>query len=144
MRTCAKEMKTLPIMIQYGEGWDPEGYSNQVPSINFLRSRKNPYVAKNSQYKDLVDVTCFLEEMNRNAARLGLRSSFFDSPHGLVNFRNMSTALDLSKLGAISIKEPIIAQIVSTRHYQVLKSKKTNQNKKSYRWENTHRMLEQK
>jgi D-alanyl-D-alanine carboxypeptidase len=31
---------------------------------------------------------------------------------------------------------------VKTRYYNVLKNKELNGNKRSYRWENTHRMLE--
>ena len=55
--------------------------------------------------------------MNRNACRLGLRGSFYDSPHGLVNFKNMSTAFDITKLGAICMKDELFAQIVGTRNY---------------------------
>ena len=94
IRSCAKEMNTIPVNIKYGEGMGPEGYSNQVAAINFFRSRRNPYVAKNSQFKDNAEVLAFLEEMNRNACRLGLRGTFYDSPHGLINFKNMSTAFD--------------------------------------------------
>lgn len=110
-------MNTIPVNIKYGEGMGPEGYSNQVAAINFFRSRKNPYVAKNSQFKDNLEVLAFLEEMNRNACRLGLRGTFYDSPHGLINFKNMSTAFDQTKLGAICMQNELFAKIVGTRHY---------------------------
>lgn len=46
------------------------------------------------------EVLVFLEQMNRNAAKLGLKSTFYDSPHGLNNPLNKSTAFDVAKLGA--------------------------------------------
>ena len=37
----------------------------------------------------------FLEEMNKTAEELNLKSSFYDSPHGLSNSNNRSSALDV-------------------------------------------------
>ena len=100
---------------------------------------------RNSEFRNFAEVLACIEQMNRQACKIGLRSTFFDSPHGLVNPKSMSTALDLAKLCAILIeKEPIFCQIVGTRNYTVTKNKNGTHNKRTYRWENTHRMLEQR
>jgi len=39
-------------------------------------------------------------EMNKNCVRLGLKSTFFDTPHGLMNPVSRSTAFDVAKLAA--------------------------------------------
>ena len=43
--------------------------------------------------------------MNKNCARLNLRSSFFDSPHGLMNANSRSTAYDMAKLSTICMED---------------------------------------
>jgi len=53
-----------------------------------------------------------MEQMNRNAARLNLRSTFYDSPHGMNNVNNRSTAFDVAKLGAACMKDPRFCKIV--------------------------------
>ena len=40
----------------------------------------------------------FLIEMNRNAKEIGMYDTFYDSPHGLRNDRNFSTAFDVALL----------------------------------------------
>jgi D-alanyl-D-alanine carboxypeptidase len=60
--------------------------------------------------------------MNRNAARLNLRSTFYDSPHGLQNPINRSTAFDVAKLGAQAMKDPRFRMVVSTQNYKVRKT----------------------
>ena len=39
-------------------------------------------------------VKYFLKEMNQNAAKLKMTNTFYDSPHGLVNKSNFSSAQD--------------------------------------------------
>jgi len=47
-----------------------------------------------------------------------MTSSFFDSPHGLKNVNNISTAMDLAKLSAIAMREePLFRKIVKTRNF---------------------------
>lgn len=50
--------------------------------------------------------------MNEHANKLGLTQSFFDSPHGLQNIENLSTAHDIAKLSAIAIKNECLKKIV--------------------------------
>jgi len=46
----------------------------------------------------------FLEEMNKTAERMGLKHTMYDSPHGLSNKQNISSAYDVSKLTTICMK----------------------------------------
>ena len=45
--------------------------------------------------------------MNKNAIALGMYDTFYDSPHGLINKRNFSTAYDVSKLTMECMKIPV-------------------------------------
>lgn len=59
--------------------------------------------------------------MNKNCARLGLKSSFFDSPHGLMNPISKSTAHDIAKLSAFCINDLRFREVVNTKFYKVPK-----------------------
>jgi D-alanyl-D-alanine carboxypeptidase (penicillin-binding protein 5/6) len=54
----------------------------------------------------------FLEEMNKQAEILGLKGSFYDSPHGLGNYNNKSTALDVARLSTFAMKLPKFREVV--------------------------------
>ena len=56
--------------------------------------------------------------MNECAANLGMKQTYFDSPHGLQNVENISTAYDMCKLCAICMKGEYFRQIVSTKVYE--------------------------
>jgi D-alanyl-D-alanine carboxypeptidase len=71
--------------------------------------------------------------MNRNCVRLGLRASFFDSPHGMMNPFSKSTAYDIAKLSSQCLNDARFVEIVSTPKYTCCGKK--------YQWENTHKML---
>jgi D-alanyl-D-alanine carboxypeptidase (penicillin-binding protein 5/6) len=81
----------------------------------------------------------FLEEMNKQGEILGLKSSVYDSPHGLSNMNNKSTALDVARLSTEAMKLKEFREIVGTKFYQIKKN--ANGNKKCYKWTNTHLML---
>ena len=102
----------------------------------------SPYVVKRSQFKEYPEVLAFLEEMNKNCARLNLRSSFFDSPHGLMNQNSRSTAFDIAKLTAYCMEDERFCKVVGTKNYVVPRKKDINGNKRTYRWENTHKMID--
>lgn len=99
-------------------------------------------MVKHSQFRNHPDVMFFLEEMNKTAERLGLKNTFYDSPHGLSNKQNLSSALDISKLSTICMKNPRFREVCSTKFYNVKKN--TNGNKRNYKWFNTHLMLGQR
>ena len=53
-----------------------------------------------------------------------LTSTFFDSPHGLMNIQNYSCAYDMCKLSCFAMKIDIFRKIVKTKTYEcVAKSK---------------------
>lgn len=52
-------------------------------------------------------------EMNQIAINeLNLKNSFFDSPHGLSNFKNYSSAADIARISIEVLKIPTLAKIV--------------------------------
>ena len=73
------------------------------PNIPF-NIKKSPYVAKGSQFRNNQPLLYFLEEMNKTAEFLDLKNSFYDSPHGLSNYQNRSSALDIAKLSTKCMK----------------------------------------
>ena len=101
-------------------------YDHQVPSINQTRSKQCAFIVKGSQYRDNPEVREFLSEMNKNCARLNLRSSFFDSPHGLMNPNSRSTAYDMAKLSTICMEDQRFAKVVGTKNYHVPRKKDIN------------------
>lgn len=56
----------------------------------------------------------FLKEMNLYAQKMELTQTYFDSPHGLQNIENLSTAYDIGKLSAAVMKNDYFRKIVST------------------------------
>ena len=52
--------------------------------------------------------------MNDYAQKLNLEQTFFDSPHGLQNVVNLTTANDMAKLSAVCMKSDYFREIVST------------------------------
>jgi len=57
----------------------------------------SPPIAK-SMYQSNKAIFRFIQEMNKNAAKLDMLDSHFDSPHGLPNKNNKATAYDMAKL----------------------------------------------
>ena len=84
----------------------------------------------------------FLEELNKQAELINLKGTFYDSPHGLGNYNNKSTALDIARLSTFAMKSPKFREIVSTKFFTIKKN--SNGNKKTYKWYNTHMMLGQR
>jgi len=109
----------------------------ELPTI-----RKSPYVVRTTQFKNYPEVMYFLEEMNKTAESLNLKGTFYDSPHGLANYNNKSTALDIAKLSTEAMRNKKFREIVSTKYYMVKKN--TNGNRRTYKWYNTHLMLGQR
>lgn len=64
-------------------------------------------------------VSQFADLMNQKAESLGLTSTHFVTPHGLDRDAHYTTALELAKITDYALKNPKIAQVVSTREYTV-------------------------
>ena len=59
----------------------------------------------------------FANLMNLTAKRAGAENSNFINPHGLPNDNHYTTALDLAKISAYAMKNPIFRQIVGTKKH---------------------------
>jgi len=64
------------------------------------------------------DVPAFVELMNREVQRLGLRDSQFRNPHGLDEPDHYSSAYDMAMLGRELLRRPELAAMVAARTYQ--------------------------
>jgi len=56
--------------------------------------------------------------MNDNSGSLKLMNSFFDSPHGLMNPQNVSTAYDMARLSSVCMQIPLFRKIAGTKVYE--------------------------
>ena len=76
------------------------------------------------------DEGAFVELMNREAQRMGLKNSHFANPHGLPSADNYSTAQDLSTLAARVIKDfPEFYKIDSVKSFTYNKITQPNRNR---------------
>jgi D-alanyl-D-alanine carboxypeptidase len=67
-------------------------------------------------------------------------STHYDSPHGLMNKWNYSTAYDIGKLASNCMKIEEIRKVVNTKSYEC-EAKTFDNKKRGYKWENTNRLL---
>ena len=56
----------------------------------------------------------FAAMMNEKCAKLGLSDTHFTNPHGLDDAEHYTTALDLARLAAYALENPVFAAMVST------------------------------
>ena len=77
------------------------------PSVYFSKENKQEFDHNDdsispenslSMFESSPEILRFIDEMNKNVQLLQMESSHFDSPHGLVNKNNKSTAYDMAKL----------------------------------------------
>jgi hypothetical protein len=54
-----------------------------------------------SEFRNSPSVSRFIKEMNTNAQLLGMKNTNYDSPHGLANRNNKSTAYDIALLCSV-------------------------------------------
>lgn len=57
-------------------------------------AEKTTLIDKNSYYTNSKPMVAFIKEMNYYAQKLGMSNTMYDSPHGLANPLNLSTAHD--------------------------------------------------
>lgn len=63
------------------------------------------------------DIESFCELMRCTAEKCGAGNSSFKNPHGLPAAEHYTTALDLCRITAYALKNPIFSEIVSTKVY---------------------------
>lgn len=82
--------------------------------------------------------------MNLNALKLRMFSSLFDSPHGLANKHNYSTASDICLLATQCMKIEKFRQVVNTiEHKTEALVSPAGKKLTKYTWENTNKLLGQ-
>ena len=87
--------------------FDRKGYTEKdMQKIRSFQFNYHPYYVK-----------YFLKQMNDNATSLKMTNSNFDSPHGLMNIQNMSTAYDMARLASKAMQSPTFRKIVATKNY---------------------------
>lgn len=59
----------------------------------------------------------FAKMMNETARKAGAENTNFVTPHGLHDDNHYTTALDLAKISAYAMKNPVFAKIVSTKKH---------------------------
>ena len=64
-------------------------------------------------------VEAFCEEMNREAARLGLADTHFTNPHGLDDEEHYTTAMELALVARALLSNPKLAAIVATQKIRI-------------------------
>ena len=79
----------------------------------------------------------FVDLMNKNAAKIGMKNSFFKNPSGLdqEDGGNISSVYDMALLMSYAMKNNDFRKIVSRKKYFL----KTNMN--VYKWTNKHKLL---
>ena len=95
----------------------------------------NRLIDINTLFRGQRDIIWFIKEMNSNANKFGLLSTFYDSPHGLSNSLNYSTAEDQWILISHLMKDELFRKIVSTQSYICSSITST------YEWQNTNQLL---
>lgn len=83
----------------------------------------------------------FIKEMNKYAQRLKMLSTSFDSPHGLANRHNYSTARDILTLSIACMKNARFREVVMTKTHKVVS---LSPSKTIYTWESTNKLLGRK
>ena len=71
-------------------------------------------------------IRAFLRQMNDEARRLGLHDTHFDTPSGVIDQGNYSTAWDLAALTRYALRNPRFRSLVRTKRIQVKWSAPTN------------------
>lgn len=70
----------------------------------------------------------FICRMNKKAVEFGLLNTHYENPSGLDGREHYTTAVDLAKLAAAAMKDPVFAKIAGTRSISIAGRKMQNHN----------------
>ena len=73
---------------------------------------------------------------------MNLKSTWFTNPHGLSDPGSYSTAADVGKMAAHSMKDPLLKEIVSRIQYKCMAQTKEGF-EREYVWDNTNTLLKE-
>jgi D-alanyl-D-alanine carboxypeptidase (penicillin-binding protein 5/6) len=82
----------------------------------------------------------FVDEMNRTAEEIGMKSSHFKNPHGLPSEGHQSSARDLARLAFEAFKLPLFRELVSTPQHGATVDSVTGYQRHVV-WRNTNQLL---
>ena len=85
-------------------------------------------------------VKYFLKEMNFYAYKLKMNNTLYDSPHGLMNKNNYSTAEDVAILISEAMRLDSIRRVVGTKEFRA-QVKNVEGHTNEYHWINSNRLL---
>lgn len=105
-----------------------------------------PAKVNKGEFRNCPEISRFIKEMNINAEDIGMTNSHFDSPHGLQNKYNVSTAYDIGLLWSICVNISEFNRIVRTKSYKCKSRNKPIMNLSKvmsfdYLWSNTNKLL---
>lgn len=92
-------------------------------------------ISGKNDISDYDAIAVFMEEVNRQAATLGMTGTHFVTPDGFHDPDHYTTMADLLLLAKLSLEHPLIRKIASTTEYTVILSGKTRT------WRNTNMLL---
>ena len=106
-------------LLNHAYGCDVESsYSLGINSWSMSYSESFSYKDRfKSLFKDSKSISRFIKEMNSNAKKIKLNSTHFDSPHGLSNSNNVSTAYDIALLCSVCVRNLDFSRITRTKSY---------------------------
>lgn len=93
-------------------------------------------LAKNQQLDRYAAVSRFCKEMNKKADALGCKGTHFQNPDGIHENGHYTTAADMVKIAAYSLKNPIIAKVAAQP-----KANTTLLSGQKVEWESTNLLL---
>lgn len=140
MASTTKIMTAIVMMEQIGTERLNEEVVVSKEAANTIGSRLGLHTGDKITYNDLLyglmlcsgndaaveiaistagSIANFADLMNKKAEELELTNTHFVTPHGLDREGHYTTALELAKITDYALKNPTIAQVISTKQYTV-------------------------
>jgi D-alanyl-D-alanine carboxypeptidase len=99
-----------------------EHFGEYLYDEKYFKCQEYANISNNNQYVGSWQfpdgyIKYFLKEMNANAFKLRMFQTNFDSPHGMANKYNYSTAFDLCLLTNKCMQIPFFRKVVGTQIY---------------------------
>ena len=127
------------VLKSYGSGiYVKKGEKLKIKDLLYgLMMRSGNDAALVLAYNTSGSVDKFVDLMNRNAVKIGMKNTIFKNPSGLdeEDGGNISSAYDMALLMSYAMENKDFREIVSRKSYKL----KTNKN--VYRWTNKHKLL---
>jgi D-alanyl-D-alanine carboxypeptidase len=97
-------------------------------------------IDENNPPPQLTPIKLFVKEMNLLAEQLELKDTSYANPHGLINYYNKSSAIDIARLSFLAMRNNVLREVVNCRRYKCFGKNYLDQ-EKEFKWKNTNRLL---